>query len=158
MAYSQTNLGLDLLLDSSGDLMVGTGGDLVLTPSGKTCLLQDIANLLDTLPGDLFSHAAFGAGLLRLLGEEDRAEFEDLAARTISDALTYDGSVGPRIEPESIEVKVTRYAETNPHRVAKISVAFVALGETWTSRLNAVWGLSETPLVFFSNSDAGESK
>jgi hypothetical protein len=143
MAYPQENLGCDLLLDSTGDLMVGTGGDLVLTPNGRVCLLQDVANLLETLPGDLFSHPTFGAGLPRLLGEEDRPEFEALAGRAISDALTFDGSVGPRLEPESIEVKVTRLAEGDPQRVARISVSFQALGETWTCRLNLVWGLGQ---------------
>ena len=133
------NLGVDLLLDESGDLVVSPAGDLVVTPNGRTCLLQDVRNLLDTLPGDLFAHPAYGAGVPRLFGEEDRADFESLVVRAITDALTYDAGVGPRIEPESIVV----YALPRTGREAQFRVSFVALGEEWTNRLNLVWGLRE---------------
>ncbi len=138
------NLGVDLLLDESGDLVVSPAGDLVVTPTGRVCLLQDVRNLLDTLPGDLFGHPAFGAGLPRLLGEEDRPDFSSLVMRAISDALTYDDSVGPRIEPESIEVDLVGRGL----RDAEFRVSFVPLGEDWTTRANLVWRLNwmgETP-------------
>ena len=131
------NLGIDLLLDESGDLMVGSTGDLAVTPDGRTTLLQDVKNLLDTLPGDLFSHPSFGAGVPRLFGEEDRPDFTQLVSRAISDALTYDPSVAPRIEPDSIEVKATGQG-----REASFSVSFVPLGEEWTNRENFVWGVN----------------
>jgi hypothetical protein len=60
------NLGVDLLLDDDGDLVVNPAGDLAITRDGRTCLLQDVRNLLDTLPGDLFGHPAYGAGVPRL--------------------------------------------------------------------------------------------
>jgi len=130
------NLGKDLLLDADGDLMVSPSGDLAVTADGRTCLLQDVRNLLDTLPGDLFGHPAYGAGVPRLFGEEDRADFEHLVIRAITDALTYDQGVGPRIEPESIVV----YALPRSGREAQFQVSFVPLGEEWTSRVNLVWG------------------
>ncbi len=130
------NLGVDLLLDADGDLMISPAGDLAITQDGRTCLLQDVRNLLDTLPGDLFGHPAFGAGVPRLFGEEDRLDFERLVVRAITDALTYDQGVGPRIEPESIVV----YALPRTGREAHFQVSFVALGEEWTNRLNLVWG------------------
>jgi len=130
------NLGVDLLLDADGDLQVSPGGDLAITPDGRTCLLQDVRNLLETLPGDLFGHPAFGAGVPRLFGEEDRPDFERLVVRAITDALTYDQGVGPRIEPESIVV----YALPRTGPEAKFQVSFVALGEEWTNRLNMIWG------------------
>ena len=130
------NLGVDLLLDADGDLMVSPAGDLAITQDGRTCLLQDVRNLLDTLPGDLFAHPAYGAGVPRLFGEEDRPDFERLVVRAITDALTYDQGVGPRIEPESIVV----YPLPRTRREAQFQVSFVPLGEEWTNRLNAVWG------------------
>ncbi|MFH1531089.1 MAG: hypothetical protein ABIK09_10200 [Pseudomonadota bacterium] len=135
------NLGVDLLLDADGDLQISPSGDLAITRDGRTCLLQDVRNLLDTLPGDLFGHPAFGAGVPRLFGEEDRPDFERLVVRAITDALTYDRGVGPRIEPESIVV----YALQRTGREAQFQVSFVALGEEWTSRLNLVWGSNTGP-------------
>ena len=130
------NLGKDLLVDADGDLVVSPAGDLAITQDGRTCLLQDVRNLLDTLPGDLFGHPAYGAGVPRLFGEEDRTDFERLVVRAITDALTFNQGVGPRIEPESIVV----YALPRTDREAQFQVSFVPLGEEWTNRLNAVWG------------------
>ena len=48
-------LGADILFDAEGDLAVSATGDLVIT-QGRSCLLQDIRDRLDTLPGDLFAH------------------------------------------------------------------------------------------------------
>ena len=130
------NHGTDLLLDDDGDLVVSPSGDLAVTQDGRTCLLQDVRNLLDTLPGDLFAHPAYGAGVPRLFGEEDRPDFERLVVRAITDAITFDRGVGPRIEPESIVV----YPLPRTDREAQFQVSFVPLGEEWTNRLNLVWG------------------
>ena len=130
------NLGIDLLLDETGDLVVSTTGDLALTSKGRATLLQDVQHLLDTLPGDLFGHPEYGAGLPRLFGEEDRADHGDLVRRAIADALTYDPSVAPRIEPDSIEV--TLVSGSAPRQPA-FSVSFTPLGEGWTSKVNLVW-------------------
>ena len=132
------NLGIDLLLDETGDLVVSTTGDLALTPDGRATLLQDVKHLLDTLPGDLFGHPNYGAGLPRLFGEEDRADHGDLVRRAIADALTYDPSVAPRIEPDSIDVNLV--SDSDP-RQPSFSVSFTPLGEDFTSRVNLVWGL-----------------
>lgn len=128
------NLGIDLLLDDDGDLQVGATGDMAITPDGRTTLLQDVRNLLDTLPGDLFGHPDYGAGVPRLFGEEDRPDFEQLVARAIADALTYDPSVAPRIEPDSVQVTADR-----SRREASFRVSFVPLGEDITNRLNITW-------------------
>ncbi len=128
------NLGIDLLLDDDGDLQVGATGDLAITPDGRTTLLQDVHHLLDTLPGDLFGHPDYGAGVPRLFGEEDRPDFEQLVARAIADVLTYDPSVAPRIEPDSVQVTADRSG-----REASFRVSFVPLGEDFTNRLNITW-------------------
>ena len=134
------NLGLDLLLDETGDLRLSGSGDLALTPNGRVTLLQDVKHVLDTLPGDLFGHPNYGPGLPRLFGEEDRADHGDLVRRSIADALTYDSSVASRIEPDSIEVKLVNGQYS---REPVVSVSFVPLGEGFTNRLNVVWGLRE---------------
>ena len=131
------NLGVDLLLDDDGALLVSPSGDLAITQDGRTCLLQDVRNLLDTLPGDLFGHPAYGAGVPRLFGEEDRPDFERLVVRAITDALTFNQGVGPRIEPESIVV----YPLPRTGREAQFQVSFVPLGEEWTNRSNWVFQL-----------------
>lgn len=136
------NLGIDLLLDGDGDLQVGTTGDLAITQDGRTTLLQDVRNLLDTLPGDLFGHPDYGAGVPRLFGEEDRPDFEQLVSRAIADALTYDPSVAPRIEPDSVQVTAERSG-----REASFNVSFVPLGEGTTNRINLVWS---------ANADSGD--
>ena len=128
------NLGIDLLLDNEGDLVIGPTGDLAITMDGRTTLLQDVRNLLDTLPGDLFGHPSYGAGVPRLFGEEDRPDFEQLVIRAISDALTYDPSVAPRIEPDSIVVRAVQGVGE-----AEFHVSFAPLGEDWTNRANVVF-------------------
>ncbi len=134
------NLGVDLLLDEKGDLMISNNGDLAQTPNGWVCLLQDVAHLLETLPGDLFAHPTYGAGLPRLVGEEDRPGLDAWLHRVVEDALLYEASVAPRIEPDSIEVTRVTGGDT---RQQAFSVSFVPLGEAWTNRLNLVWNVSE---------------
>ena len=138
---SNANLGIDLLLDGDGDLALSPTGDLALTATGRVCLLQDVKHLLDTLPGDLFSHTDYGAGLPRLFGEEDQSGHGELVKRAIADALTYDPSVAPRIEPETIEVE--RIATGNS-RAPGFKVSFVPLGESSTNRLNIVYNANWT--------------
>lgn len=133
------NLGIDLLV-ADGDLVVAPAGDLDITPAGTTCLLQDVANLLDSLPGDLYGHAEYGAGVTRLVGEEDRPDFTALAIRSISDALLYDDADGPRIEPESIKVELL---PSDQLRSASFRITFMPLGEEWTTPINLVWRIPE---------------
>jgi hypothetical protein len=144
MTPRYANLGLDLLLDADGDLVVSPAGDLAVTADGRTTLLQDVRDLLDTLPGDLFGHPAYGAGVGRLFGDEDRADFDALVTRAIADALTYDPSVAPRLEPDSI--RVSRKTGTQP-REPEYEVSFVPLGEPWTNRSNLVWGRNISSLL-----------
>jgi len=135
MTVENANLGMDLLLDADNDLQVSQAGDLVVTGNGRECLLQDIRNLLDTLPGDLFGHPEYGAGLHRLVGEEDRFDFDRLVTRAITDALTYGEAVAPRITPDSVTVTVTRTVGQE----AEYSISFAPIGEDLSSLENLVW-------------------
>ena len=93
-------LGMDILFDLDGDLAVGLTGDL-LCVSGRDCLLQDVRDRLETLPGDLFAHGSWGCGIGKLLGAPDTPLNRALATRYIRYALEAE----PRIEDKSISIK-----------------------------------------------------
>ena len=100
------HLGIDLLLDKDGELVQSSSGDLSITNDGRKCLLQDIKHIMETLPGDLFSHPEYGTGLKRLSGNEDEPDNYNLIQRTITDALLYNQSIISRIEPEKIKFSI----------------------------------------------------
>ena len=93
-------LGTDILLDENGDLVVSSIGDL-LSVHGRNCLLQDIRDRLETLPGDLFAHSGWGCGIRRLLGAPDTPLNRAIANRYLRYALEAE----PRIEDSSISIK-----------------------------------------------------
>jgi len=92
-------LGKDLRFDVDGDLMVNRTGDLELV-TGRDCLLQDVRDRLNTLPGDLYAHPEWGCRIGRLLGAPDTPLNRALAVRYLRDALEDE----PRIEKESISI------------------------------------------------------
>jgi len=93
-------LGIDILFDVDGDMAVSSTGDLV-TVNGGNCLLQDVLDRLETLPGDLFAHSNWGCGIGRLLGVPDTPLNRALAVRYIRYALEAE----PRIDDSSISIK-----------------------------------------------------
>jgi phage baseplate assembly protein W len=93
-------LGNDILFDEDGDLVVSSTGDL-LSVQGSNCLLQDIRDRLETLPGDLFAHSVWGCGIGRLLGAPDTPLNRAIAIRYLRYALEAE----PRIEDISISIK-----------------------------------------------------
>jgi len=93
-------LGTDILFDVNGDLSVSATGDLVIL-QGRDCLLQDVRDRLETLPGDLFAHGNWGCGIGRLLGAPDTPLNRALAVRYIRYALEAES----RIEDSSISIK-----------------------------------------------------
>lgn len=128
-------LGIDLLADEFGDLVVGADGDLAITTDGRTCLLQDAAALLETLPGDLFGHSEYGAGLPNLVGEDDGDEFADDVKRAIEDAFTFEDAVAGRIDPDSVEVDILT---TNLGEQAQFNIVF-APSDDPENLMNLVW-------------------
>ena len=145
MSYLLPNLGCDLLLDADGDLALSVTGDLALTPRGTTCLLQDIAHLLETLPGDLFSHEEYGAGIGRLFGESYRAGFVQHVERAVRDALVNDPSVAPRLLSETVKVEMERFSDTE----LSVSISARAISDDQVIPLNLVWqyGLDDVSRV-----------
>jgi len=129
------NLGCDLLLDDEGDLGISVTGDLALTPNGRVCLLQDIADLLETLPKDLFGHPGYGAGIGRLFGESYKPDFVSHVERAIKDALTNDPSVSPRLVPGNTRVEIRRFSDTE----LSVSIACEAISDGQIIPLNLVW-------------------
>lgn len=93
-------LGTDVLFDAEGDLSVSATGDLVIV-QGRGCLLQDIRDRLETLPGDLFAHSGWGCGIGRLLGAPDTPLNRALSIRYLRYALEAE----QRIEDNSISIK-----------------------------------------------------
>ena len=134
-SYRYPNLGCDLLLDADGDFAVSVTGDLALTPRGSVCLLQDISDLLETLPGDLFGHPEYGAGIGRLFGESYKAGFVRHVERAVRDALVNDPSVAPRLLPETVQVDMERYSE----RELSVFVRASAIDNGEVVPLNFVW-------------------
>ena len=93
-------LGTDIQFDADGDLTVSSTGDLEIT-QGRDCLMQDIRDRLETMPGDLFAQSGWGCGVGRLLGAPDNPLNRALAFRYIRYALEAE----PRIEDNSISIK-----------------------------------------------------
>lgn len=135
------NLGFDLLLDEDGDLQLSHTGDLLVTSSGRTTLLQDVRHLLECAPGDLFTHPDFGADLSRLVGGEDDDDFVEHVTMVVEDALTYAPGVSPRVERASITVVADR---DRTGRASSFVISFAPLGESWTNALNLVWNIVAT--------------
>lgn len=131
---SDLNLGTDLLL-VDGDLGIASDGDLLLTPSGRTALLQDIAHLLETLPGDLFAHLDHGAGVGRLFGESGR-NLSRRVADAIADALNFSPAVAGRIVSGSARVTTARVTD----RELEARVTCQAIEGDAVTPLNFVWG------------------
>ena len=138
------NLGTDLLLEN-GDLVISPTGDLALTPDGRVCLLQDIAHLLETIPGDLYGHSEYGAGIGRLFGEENR-KIESRIARAVEDALNFSGAVAGRIVKGSARVKSTRLTDSE----MEVKITLQAIEGDQVSPLNLVWryGLDNISEIF----------
>ena len=93
-------LGTDVLFDADGDLAVSATGDLTIVQK-RDCLLQDVRDRLETLPGDLFAHCSWGCGIGKLLGAPDTPLNRALAVRYIRYALEAES----RIEDSSISIK-----------------------------------------------------
>ena len=93
-------LGTDILFDAEGDLAVSPTGDLVIV-QGRDCLIQDVRDRLEILPGDLFAHSGWGCGIKRLLGAPDTPLNRALSIRYLRYALEAE----PRIEDNSISIK-----------------------------------------------------
>lgn len=106
METKNTHLGTDLILGDDGELVLSPSGDLAVTQDGRDALAQDIRHLLESLPGDLFSHPEFGAGVARLLGAEQN-NHEQRIARTVTDALVYHPSIASRLKANTIRVSVS---------------------------------------------------
>ncbi|MCL4693342.1 MAG: hypothetical protein KJ060_12640, partial [Candidatus Hydrogenedentes bacterium] len=118
-------------------LAIGTDGDLALTPDGLTCFLQDVANVLDTEPGDLYAHVNYGAGLRRFLGEAGDEGLSRLTSQ-IRVALG-DGAIRPRLDLANSSVVVTRAGDTV---TINTTIAAIAGDTVVTSNLILNYGIN----------------
>lgn len=136
METKNTHLGVDLILDGDGELVLSPSGDLAVTQDGRDALAQDICHLLETLPGDLFSHPEFGAGLGRLLGGEQR-NHEERIARAVTDALLYHPSIASRLKTNTLKVAVSALGPAE----FQLRIEAEPVGEETKSPLNLVLNL-----------------
>jgi len=105
MELLNKHLLIDLILDESGDFSISSSGDLSITNDGRKSLLQDIKHILETMPGDLYSHPEFGSGIKRFSGE-DLAINKNVIIKSIKAALFYTQSIISRINPSRITFNI----------------------------------------------------
>ena len=123
-------LGIDLLFDADGDLVVSRTGDIELV-TGRDCLLQDVRDRLNTLPGDLYAHPDWGCRIGRLLGALDTPLNRALAVRYLRDALEEE----PRIEKESISITPLAFSQEEK----RFEIRFMPIGSLTQESL--AWNL-----------------
>lgn len=128
------NLGLDLALDSSGDLAMSPQNDLATTPNGRSTLMQDVSDCLVLVPGDLYAHENSGTGIKRLLGEDDVG---DLLVSLVTNALIYDEMTSQRIDPNT--VVVTRMSKLEAPGQAILRIEFSAITDGTTNNFNVLY-------------------
>ena len=131
-------LGTDVLFDADGDLAVSATGDLMIVQE-RDCLLQDIRDRLETLPGDLFAHSAWGCGIKRLLGAPDTPLNRALSIRYLRYALEAE----PRIEDNSISIKPLVFNSGEK----RFEISFKSVNEIVTESMIWGFGLSEIVAV-----------
>ena len=134
-------LGADVLFDAEGDLAVSPTGDVVIV-QGRNCLLQDVRNRLEILPGDLFSHEDWGCGITRLLGVPDTPLNRALAIRYLRHALEEE----PRIEDNSISIKPLVFNSEEK----RFEISFKTVDGTSSDSL--VWGFGVNDMNVVTNS------
>jgi hypothetical protein len=143
--YGYPNLGCDLLLDEDGDLAISVTGDLALTPNGRVCLLQDIADLLETCPRTcsvIRNTALHRTSFRRELQGGIRPSCRAGRARR----MINDPSVAPRLLPETVQVDMERYSDTE----LSVSITASAIDDGQIVPLNFVWqyGLDDVSRIF----------
>jgi len=129
-------LGIDILFDADGDLAVSTTGDLVIV-QGSKCLLQDIRDRLEILPGDLFAHGSWGCGIGKLLGAPDTPLNRALAIRYIRYALESE----PRIEDSSISIRPLVFNNEDK----RFEINFVPVNGI--NPASVIWGFGVTDIL-----------
>jgi len=130
-------LGTDILFDQDGDLAVSPTGDLTIV-RGNDCLLQDVRNRIETVPGDIYSHPDWGCRIKELLGALDTPLNRALAVRYLKLSILNE----PRIKPDSIQITVLNFE--NEYKEFKIR--FTTRNSTTPESLIWGFGLNELPL------------
>jgi hypothetical protein len=113
-----TLFGTDIQLDDEGDIIIDSGGDLMLAVE-LDCLIQDVKNRLITYPGDLFTDETYGVGLQEFTNSEDT----EINRLHVTQMITLKLSEEPRIEVNSLKVTVVDWKE---HEII-VSVIFTPI-------------------------------
>ena len=99
------HLGIDLRWEDD-DLVADVDGDLGITTDGRQTLGQDLKNLIIMRRGDLFSHPDEGGDAESKIGQTASKADKTRLNRAIVDACLYSDSLGPRIQPDTLEIDI----------------------------------------------------
>ena len=130
-------LGIDLKFDTEGDLVVSSTGDLE-TVVGRDCLLQDLIDRFETMPGDLYAHPDWGCRIRLLLGALSTTLNRALAVRYLRLAVLDE----PRVRKETVQVLVRQF--TTEQKIFEIR--FVPKGVATQQSLVWGFGLAQLPV------------
>jgi len=122
-------LGKDILFEEEGDLVVSATGDLE-TVSDMDCLMQDLRDRLEIMPGDLYAHPGWGCRIRQLIGALSTPLNRALAVRYLRLALIDE----PRIRKETVQVLVREFTSEQK----TFEIRFVPKGGA--SQQSLVWG------------------
>ena len=130
-------LGKDILFDEEGDLVVSATGDLEMVV-GRNCLLQDLQDRFETMPGDLYTHPDWGCQIKQLLGALSTPLNRALAVRYLRLAVLDEA----RVRKETVQVLVRSF-ETEEK---VFEIRFVPKGSATQESLVWGFGLTELPV------------
>lgn len=129
---SERHLGTDIALTRDGDLAIASNGDLGEV-SGRACLVQDVEDRLNTIPGDLWAHEDFGCETAAMLGLPQTGLNVVRALRAIRLALREE----PRIDERTLVVKALKF--DNDQKLFRVS--FSVVGESATQAFVVGYGM-----------------
>ena len=113
---------------------ISTSGDIQLTKNGVICILQDIADLLDTAENGLFLHPGIGPGLIKFLGLPDKESNTTRLINQVSSSLETEG-----VEPRLQDGKSTVTVEAITTESFKVSIEASAIDGDTVIPLNLVY-------------------
>ena len=117
--------------------MVSPSGDLE-TVSGLECLQQDLRDLLETIPGDMYAHPDWGCSIRTLLGALSNPLNRALAVRYLRLALQAES----RIRKETVQVLVRKFDTEQKN----FEIRFIPKGSATQQSLVWGFGLSQLPV------------
>ena len=137
MANTNQYLGIDIKFDEEGDLMISSTGDLEMVV-GRDCLLQDLQDRFETMPGDLYTHPDWGCQIKQLLGALSTPLNRALAVRYLRLAVLDEA----RARKETVQILVRQFTTERK----EFEIRFTPMGGFTQESLVWGFGLTELPV------------